>query len=62
MSRLKIIKHTMSVEYECPETKTKHATKIDNPQIIHGKHFEDWEYECIFVKCHACGKEHRFEI
>jgi redox-regulated HSP33 family molecular chaperone len=59
---LRIIQHTMEVEFECPNTKEKIIQTINNPQINHGKKFEDWEYDYIYIECGICGKEHKFEI
>jgi len=62
METLRIIKHTMSVEYVCPTNDIKQSIKIENPQIKEGEYFEDWTYKYIELKCKHCGKTHKFEI
>jgi cytochrome c biogenesis protein ResB len=56
MKQCKVIKHTISIEYQCPETKTKHSIKINSPLIYEGQYFEDWQYRYIQFKCLHCGK------
>jgi hypothetical protein len=58
---MKVFKLTIEIEYECPETKFRYQTIINNPQINHGYRFEDDQYEYFYVKC-DCGKEHKVEL
>lgn len=62
MKTLKIIKHSMSVEYICPVKNVKHSTKIENPNIQEGWYYSDWSYKYIDFRCPLCGEKHEFEI
>ena len=62
MKSCRVIKHTISIEYTCPEKGTKHSVKIENPSIQDGEYFEDWTYKYLEIKCKECGKYHSFEI
>lgn len=62
MVKLKVIKHILSVQYECEETKTKHSVKIENPTIREGSYFSDWHYKYVEIVCKSCGKTHKYEI
>lgn len=59
-NKIRVIKHVMSVEYECPKTHVKHSVKIDNPTIYEGAYYSDWTYKYINIKCKTCGKEHKY--
>jgi len=58
----KVLKHTMTLEYECEKNKTKIITTIENPKISDGQYYEDWNYKYIEIKCSSCGELHKFEI
>lgn len=62
MKTLKVIKHTLSVQYECEETKVKHSVKIENPTILSGSYYSDWHYKYIEIVCKSCGNKHKYEI
>jgi len=60
---MRVIKHTISIEYECEETKSKHSIKlINNKFSIWQNHVEDWGHETfIEFKCPFCQKYHRLK-
>ena len=63
MNTCKVISHTMTIEYICPENKQEHRITIENPSIYEGQYYEDWHYTWVEVKtCPICGKSHGFEI
>lgn len=62
MDRARVVKHTISLEYKCPENGATHSVKIVDPRIGQGNYFSDWTYDYIEFNCKFCGKTHRFEI
>ena len=62
LNQLKIIKHTMSIQYVCPNNGATHSVKLNDPIICNGKYFEDWSYQYIEFKCKFCGNTHKMEI
>jgi hypothetical protein len=59
-NKIKVIKHTMSVEYECPKTHVKHSVKIEDPIIYDYAYFSEYGYKYIEIKCKTCGELHKY--
>lgn len=62
MKTLKVIKHTMTVEFTCPTNNVEQEMEIDNPNIQEGWYYSDWSYKYVEVSCKSCGETHKFEI
>jgi len=62
MEKAIITQHQMHIEFICPNVKQKVCMIINNPYVQHRQHYSDWDYQCIEIKCQACGKSHTFEI
>lgn len=62
LKEAKIIKHEITIEYECPNLKQRYSSTIENPFITQGQYYEDWEYTAINFMCPHCGMSHVFEI
>ncbi len=62
MKSCKVISHTITLEYECPEKEETYKEEIKNPYIGQGQYFEDWQYRFVRFKCPHCGNSHMFEI
>lgn len=59
----KILKHSITLEYTCPETKEKSIHTELMPTIGDGQYYEDYHYTYIEIKkCRCCGKKHKLEI
>lgn len=62
MKQARVIKHSITIEYKCPEKESTHSVKLINPNIQTGQYFSDWTYDYVEFKCEFCDKTHRFEI
>lgn len=56
----RVIKHYMTIEYQCPANNSKHSVKILNPIITEAEDDED-KYRLININC-VCGKTHTYEL
>ena len=62
MKEAKILKHTLKLEFECPELEKKFIQIIQKPYISQGEYYSDWQYTAVTFTCKFCGKSHSFEI
>ena len=58
----KVINHSITIEYECPNKKETYTITLNDPSISDGQYFDDWHYTAISFECPHCKTNHSFEI
>ena len=62
MKECNVLKHEMTLSYECSTKKETFTITLVNPHIGKGQYYEDWHYTYVEFRCPYCGMSHMFEI
>ena len=62
MKHCKVISHSMTIEYVCPNKEETYTLTINNPDINEGHYYEECTYTYVRFHCPHCKSIHSFEI